>query len=132
MFKYSNAKSGRHFLQIPGPTNVPDRILRATAQDGTPGHPVLFPAWAVPELASLTGDSGARDLLKREAGRTENIALPARPRTWVDAGVARVPEDRHAVTMKLGAFKTSMLQDVEMGKALELDALVTAGKGTHK
>jgi aspartate aminotransferase-like enzyme len=22
-------KSGRHFLQIPGPTNVPDRILRA-------------------------------------------------------------------------------------------------------
>ena len=24
--------SGRHFLQIPGPTNVPDRILRALAQ----------------------------------------------------------------------------------------------------
>ena len=22
-------KSGRHFLQIPGPTNVPDRVLRA-------------------------------------------------------------------------------------------------------
>ena len=22
-------RSGRHFLQIPGPTNVPDRILRA-------------------------------------------------------------------------------------------------------
>ena len=22
-------QSGRHFLQIPGPTNVPDRILRA-------------------------------------------------------------------------------------------------------
>jgi 2-dehydropantoate 2-reductase len=27
------------------------------------------------------------------------------------------PEDRHAVTRKLGAFKTSMLQDVEAGKA---------------
>jgi len=25
-------KSGRHFLQIPGPTNVPDRILRAISQ----------------------------------------------------------------------------------------------------
>jgi alanine-glyoxylate transaminase/serine-glyoxylate transaminase/serine-pyruvate transaminase len=25
-------KSGRHFLQIPGPTNVPDRVLRAIAQ----------------------------------------------------------------------------------------------------
>jgi 2-dehydropantoate 2-reductase len=35
------------------------------------------------------------------------------------------PEDRHQVTMKLGAFKTSMLQDVEAGKPVELDALVT-------
>ena len=25
-------RSGRHFLQIPGPTNVPDRILRAMAR----------------------------------------------------------------------------------------------------
>ena len=24
--------SGRHFLQIPGPTNVPDRVLRAMAR----------------------------------------------------------------------------------------------------
>ena len=29
MISFSNAPSGRHFLQIPGPTNVPDRILRA-------------------------------------------------------------------------------------------------------
>ena len=25
-------KSGRHFLQIPGPTNIPDRVLRAIDQ----------------------------------------------------------------------------------------------------
>jgi 2-dehydropantoate 2-reductase len=36
------------------------------------------------------------------------------------------PEDRHAVTRKLGAFKTSMLQDVEAAKPVELDALVGA------
>ena len=36
------------------------------------------------------------------------------------------PEDRHAVTRKLGAFKTSMLQDVLAGKPLELDALVSS------
>jgi len=36
------------------------------------------------------------------------------------------PEDRHAVTRKLGAFKTSMLQDVEAGKPVEIDALVGA------
>ncbi|PRX30747.1 ketopantoate reductase [Paraburkholderia sp. BL18I3N2] len=36
------------------------------------------------------------------------------------------PEDRHEVTLKLGAMKTSMLQDVQAGKAVELDALVAA------
>jgi 2-dehydropantoate 2-reductase len=39
--------------------------------------------------------------------------------------IAQTPEDRHAVTRKLGAFKTSMLQDVEAGKLVELDALVS-------
>ncbi|ODV11778.1 MAG: 2-dehydropantoate 2-reductase [Rubrivivax sp. SCN 70-15] len=36
------------------------------------------------------------------------------------------PEARHAITRKLGAFKTSMLQDVEAGRPLEIDALVGA------
>jgi 2-dehydropantoate 2-reductase len=34
------------------------------------------------------------------------------------------PEDRSKITAKLGAFKTSMLQDVEAGRAVELDAIV--------
>ena len=38
--------------------------------------------------------------------------------------IAQQPEDRHAVTLKLGAFKTSMLQDLESSKPVELDALV--------
>ena len=29
MTRYDSHPSGRHFLQIPGPTNVPDRVLRA-------------------------------------------------------------------------------------------------------
>jgi len=32
MLKLDSHPSGRHFLQIPGPTNVPDRILRAIDQ----------------------------------------------------------------------------------------------------
>ncbi len=40
--------------------------------------------------------------------------------------IAQQPEDRHAVTLKLGSFKTSMLQDAENGRAIELDALVGA------
>lgn len=40
--------------------------------------------------------------------------------------IEQEPEQRHAVTRKLGAFKTSMLQDLEAGRAMEIDALVGA------
>ncbi|HZP53437.1 2-dehydropantoate 2-reductase [Actinocrinis sp.] len=36
------------------------------------------------------------------------------------------PQDRSEITRKLGAFKSSMLQDAEAGRRLELDALVGA------
>ena len=44
----------------------------------------------------------------------------------IGCAVSQSPDDRHAVTRKLGAFKTSMLQDAESGRPLELDALVGA------
>ncbi len=40
--------------------------------------------------------------------------------------ISQTPEDRFAVTRKLGKFKTSMLQDVEAGRTIELDALLGA------
>ncbi|HWW69938.1 MAG TPA: ketopantoate reductase C-terminal domain-containing protein, partial [Duganella sp.] len=40
--------------------------------------------------------------------------------------IAETPEQRHLVTRKLGAFKSSMLQDADAGRMLELDALVGA------
>lgn len=40
--------------------------------------------------------------------------------------IAESGEDRNAVTRKLGAFKTSMLQDVEADRPLEIDALLAA------
>lgn len=40
--------------------------------------------------------------------------------------ITQSPEDRHTVTAQLGAFKTSMLQDVESGRPIELDAIATA------
>lgn len=42
----------------------------------------------------------------------------------IGCGIDQLPDDRHAVTRKLGSFKTSMLQDVEAGRPIELDALV--------
>ncbi len=44
----------------------------------------------------------------------------------IDCPIAQSGEERQAVGRKLGAFKTSMLQDVEAGRPIELDALVTA------
>ena len=40
--------------------------------------------------------------------------------------IDETPEQRHQVTRKLGAFKSSMLQDADAGRVLELDALVGA------
>jgi CTP:molybdopterin cytidylyltransferase MocA len=44
-------------------------ILRATTEGGQPGHPVIFPAALLPEMAALRGDAGARDLLSRHPVR---------------------------------------------------------------
>ncbi len=44
----------------------------------------------------------------------------------IGIAIAQQPEDRHNITRKLGPFKTSMLQDVESGRPVELDALVGA------
>jgi 2-dehydropantoate 2-reductase len=45
--------------------------------------------------------------------------------TAIGCPIAQSGEERNAITRKLGAFKTSMLQDVEAGKPLEIDALLT-------
>ena len=44
----------------------PTRPVRAAAEDGTPGHPVIFPRRLYGELAVLTGDVGGRALLQGE------------------------------------------------------------------
>jgi len=44
---------GRHFLQIPGPTNVPDRVLRAIDRPTMDHRSAEFGAFALELLASL-------------------------------------------------------------------------------
>lgn len=79
-------------------------------------------------LSALTGATTDRmldDELIRAfcaAAMHEAAAVGAR----IGCDVQQSAEDRFAVTRRLGAFKTSMLQDVEAGRALELDALVGA------
>lgn len=47
----------------------PTRPCRAAAADGTPGNPVVIPARLLPALAAVTGDTGAREVLKGEDPR---------------------------------------------------------------
>jgi CTP:molybdopterin cytidylyltransferase MocA len=56
----------------------PDAILRGAAADGTPGHPVLFPARFRSALMHLSGDRGARDLLRDHAAEVQLVRLPGR------------------------------------------------------
>lgn len=78
----------------------------------------------VSAITGATGDVLLADPLVRaffSAGMTEAAAVGAR----IGVPIEQSPEDRHAITAKLGSFKTSMLQDVEAGRPIELDAIVT-------
>jgi len=79
----------------------------------------------VSAITGATGDRVQADPLVRDfcsAAMREAQAIGAR----IGCAIEQSPEDRHAITVKLGAFKTSMLQDVEAGRPIELDAIVTA------
>jgi 2-dehydropantoate 2-reductase len=79
----------------------------------------------VSALTGATMDRVLEDELLRAfsaAAMREAAAVGAR----IGCQVTESPQDRHAVTRRLGAFRTSMLQDVEAGRPLELDALVGA------
>lgn len=43
--------------------HYPNVIIRATTEDGRPGHPVVFPRQYFKDLQVLEGDTGARSLL---------------------------------------------------------------------
>lgn len=43
---------------------------------GAAGHPVLFPATLVPELTRLSGDEGARGVLKQHGYRAVEVDVP--------------------------------------------------------
>ena len=56
----------------------------------------------------------------------DGMAELARIGTPIGCAISESSEDRMAVTARLGSFKPSMLQDVEAGRQIELEALVGA------
>lgn len=55
---------------------APEFIHRACDENGTAGHPVIFPAWARAELMALHGDIGAKAVLVANGSRVRTVVLP--------------------------------------------------------
>jgi 2-dehydropantoate 2-reductase len=92
---------------------------------------VWYKLWGnmtVNPISALTGATADRILDDplvdgfAQAVMREAAAVGAR----IGCPVDQSPAERNAVTRRLGAFKTSMLQDAEAGRPLELDAMLTA------
>ena len=88
----------------------------------------------------LWGNATINPLSALTRATADAILADAECRAWMLEGMAELAaigaaigcpisesgEDRMAVTARLGAFKTSMLQDVEAARPIELEALVGA------
>lgn len=88
----------------------------------------------------LWGNATINPLSALTRASCDKILASAECRAWMLEGMAELAtigaaigcpitesgEDRMAVTARLGAFKTSMLQDVEAGRPIELEALLGA------
>ncbi|MGW4243427.1 pyridoxal-phosphate-dependent aminotransferase family protein [Nocardia sp. NPDC004722] len=114
------AHSGRHFLQIPGPTNVPDRILRAIAQP-TMDH-------RGPDFADLT-----KDLLQRLEpvfGTSGPIVIYPSSGTaaWEAALVNTLSPGDRVLAFETGHFATLWR---EMAERLGLEVQFVPGDWRH-
>jgi 2-dehydropantoate 2-reductase len=110
-------------------------LLRQARFDVTASANIRYDIWyklwgnmTLNPVSAITGATAERILddplvagfcraAMREAGAIGNL---------IGCPIIETAEQRHLVTRKLGAFKTSMLQDAEAGRMLELDALLGA------
>lgn len=79
----------------------------------------------VSALTGATTEQILADPLVRKLCTTA-MTEAARVGEQIGCHLGEAPEDRHRITAGLGPFRTSMLQDVEAGRAIELDAIVGA------
>jgi alanine-glyoxylate transaminase/serine-glyoxylate transaminase/serine-pyruvate transaminase len=107
--------AGRHFLQIPGPTNVPERVLRAMDRP-VPDH-------RGPEMPELVGEivAGLREVFGTSAG--EIALFPGSGTGAWEAALVNVlsPGDR-VLACNIGHF-SHLWADVARGLGLAVDEL---------
>jgi alanine-glyoxylate transaminase/serine-glyoxylate transaminase/serine-pyruvate transaminase len=113
--------SGRHFLQVPGPSNVPDRILRAIAA------PTIDPRG--PEFAELGREclEGMRAVFKLDSGQV--FIFPASGTGAWEAAIVNTLSPGDRVLM----FETGHFAALWRGVALAfgLDVIYVPGDWRH-
>jgi len=113
-------QSGRHFLQIPGPTNVPDRVLRAI--DGaTVDH-------RGPEFQEMSKEvlAGLKQVFK---SKSPVVIFPASGTgAWEAALVNTLSPGDRVLMFETGHFATLWLN---MAKRLGLDPVIVPGDWRH-
>src|SRR5271157_2606816 len=109
-------QSGRHFLQIPGPTNVPDRVLRAMAKP-TIDH-------RGPEFSRMAME--VFDGLKQVCRTTRPVVLYPSSGTgaWEAALVNTLSPGDRALMVETGHFAT-LWRGVAVRMGLEVDFIPT-------
>ena len=74
------------------------QVWRGTTEDGASGHPIIFRSDLFAEFATLSGDSGGREVIARAEGRVVKVPLPGQrarrdldtPEDWTAWRAARV------------------------------------------
>lgn len=111
------------------------QLFRDAGFDATLSHHIQKDVWyklwgnmTINPISALTGATSDKILNDPNILAFVSAVMLEAKAIGAAMGIAidQQPEDRHAVTRKLGAFKTSMLQDVQAKRAVELDALVGA------
>ena len=109
-------------------------------QTGNVRRAIWYKLWGnatINPLSALTRATADKILADPEcrAWMLKGMAELAEIGAVIGCPITESGEDRMAVTARLGAFKTSMLQDVEAGRAIELEALLGAPReiaGRHR
>ena len=92
-------------------------------------HAIWYKLWGnatINPLSALTLATADRLLAECKPFLLAGMAELASVGAAIGCPIEESGEDRMAVTARLGAFKTSMLQDVEAGRPIELEALLGA------
>jgi 2-dehydropantoate 2-reductase len=125
----------------PGGGEASERVARLYASldeaglkpdiSGNVRRAIWYKLWGnatINPLSALTRATADKILADAEcrAWMLDGMAELARIGAAIDCPISESGEDRMKVTARLGAFKTSMLQDVEAGRAIELEALLGA------